>query len=187
LAAALGSFAAAVAVGGNGFVAAFVAGVAFGRGLVDVEIDVERTDELPELLGEVLALAVWFLFGATLVPLALSGFRPVELLYAVLSLTAVRLVPVGLSLLGSGLDARTILLVGWFGPRGLASVVFALLAVEELGETPLVAEVVGVVALTVLLSVFLHGISAGPLVSRYVRDEAARARSGSEPPLDLTP
>jgi sodium/hydrogen antiporter len=177
LAAALGSFAAAVAVDGNGFVAAFVAGVAFGRGLAGVEIEVEQADELPELLGELLALSVWFLFGAALVPLALHGFEPADLVYALLSLTAVRLLPVGLSLFRSGLDVRTVLLVGWFGPRGLASVVFALLAVEELGETPLVGEVVGVVALTVLLSVVLHGVSAGPLVSRYARAEAAPAPS----------
>ena len=85
------------------------------------------------------------------------------LVYALLSLTLVRLAPVALALIGSGLDRGTVLFVGWFGPRGLASVVFALLAVEELGETPVVDLAVGAVALTVLLSVVLHGISAGPL------------------------
>ena len=69
------------------------------------------------------------------------------------------------------------LFVGWFGPRGLASVVFALLAVEELGETPVVDLAVGAVALTVLLSVVLHGVSAGPLVARYVRLEAGGRRT----------
>jgi sodium/hydrogen antiporter len=171
LAAALSSFALAVAIDGNGFIAAFVAGVAFGAGLDDEVVDVERADELPELLGEVLALAVWFLFGAALVPLAVHHFDLAMLGYALLSLTVVRLVPVALSLVGAGLDRRTVLFVGWFGPRGLASVVFALLAIEELGETPVVVSAVGTVSLTVLLSVVLHGVTAGPLGGRYARLE----------------
>jgi NhaP-type Na+/H+ or K+/H+ antiporter len=79
------------------------------------------------------------------------------------------MVPVAVACLGTGLDRSTVLFVGWFGPRGLASVVFALLAVEELGETPLVGETVAVVALTVTLSVALHGITANPLGARYRR------------------
>ena len=172
LAAALSSFALAGAVGGNGFIAAFVAGIAFGAGADTKVVDVEHAVELPELLGEVMALVVWFLFGAVLVPLAVHGFSVAMLAYALLSLTLVRLGPVALALIGSRLDGGTVLFVGWFGPRGLASVVFALLAVEELGETPVVDLAVGVVALTVLLSVVLHGISAGPLVVRFVRHEA---------------
>ena len=171
LAAALGSFALALAFDGNGFIAAFVAGIAFGAGLDDEVVDVEKSDELPELLGEVLALAVWFLFGAALVPVAFDHFDLPVLVYALLSLTVVRLVPVALALLGSGMDRRTVLFVGWFGPRGLASVVFALLAIEDLGETPVVMSAVGAVSLTILLSVVLHGLSAGPLGSRYARFE----------------
>jgi NhaP-type Na+/H+ or K+/H+ antiporter len=93
------------------------------------------------------------------------------LAYALLSLTVIRMIPVALALVGSGLDRPTVLFVGWFGPRGLASVVFALLAIEELGESSLVGQAVAVVALTVVLSVVLHGVSAGPLGSRYVRKE----------------
>jgi NhaP-type Na+/H+ or K+/H+ antiporter len=171
LAAALASFELAVALDGNGFIAAFVAGIAFGARLPADVADVEEVGELPELMGELLALAVWFLFGAALVPLALDYLSMSTLVYALLSLTVIRMVPVALSLLGSGLDLPTVLFVGWFGPRGLASVVFALLAVEELGESPLVGQAVAVVALTVLLSVVLHGVSAGPLGSRYVRTE----------------
>jgi NhaP-type Na+/H+ or K+/H+ antiporter len=171
LAAALSSFALAVAAGGNGFIAAFVAGLAFGAALDDKVVDVESAGELPELVGEVLALAVWFVFGAVLVPVALDGFGLSVLLYALLSLTVVRMVPVALSLLGTGLDRRTVLFVGWFGPRGLASVVFAILAVEELGETGLVGPAVAAVSLTVLLSVVLHGVTAGPLTGRYGRLE----------------
>jgi sodium/hydrogen antiporter len=166
------SFAGAVALDGNGFIAAFVAGIAFGNRLPDDVAEVDNVAELPELLGELMALAVWFLFGAALVPIALDHFSTSSLVYAALSLTVIRVLPVALSLVGAGLDRSTVLFVGWFGPRGLASVVFALLAIEELGEVPVVGQAVGVVALTVLLSVVLHGVSAGPLGRRYVREQS---------------
>ncbi len=118
-------------------------------------VDVEVADELPELLGEVLALAVWFLFGAVLVPVAFDNFDLAIVVYALLSLTVVRMLPVALALVGAGLDRQTVLFMGWFGPRGLASVVFALLAVEELGETSYVVPAIGAVSFTVLLSVVL--------------------------------
>ena len=89
------------------------------------------SESFPELIGEVLALAVWFLFGAALLPVAFDHFSVSILAYALLSLTVVRMLPVALALTGTGLDRPTVLFVGWFGPRGLASVVFALLAVEE--------------------------------------------------------
>lgn len=175
LAAALASFALALALDGNGFIAAFVAGIAFGAGLPEDVADAHEVAELPELLGELMALAVWFLFGAALVPVALDHLSASTLAYALLSLTVLRMLPVALSLLGAGLDAWTVGFVGWFGPRGLASVVFALLAIEELGESPLVGEAIAVISLTVLLSVALHGVSAGPLGSRYVLVEAGDA------------
>ncbi|MFI6830020.1 MULTISPECIES: cation:proton antiporter [unclassified Kribbella] len=181
LAAALSSFALAVAFGGNGFIAAFVAGIAFRATLDEQTVDADTVVELPELVGEVMALAVWFLFGAALLPIALHNFGFTLLAYAVLSLTVVRMVPVALSLLGAGLDRKTALFVGWFGPRGLASVVFALLAVEELGEIPVVERVVAVVALTVFLSVVLHGVTAGPLGRRYVHLEQADEDQGGGP------
>ena len=188
LAAALSSFALAVTLHGNGFIAAFVAGMAFGAKLDAGVADVERTDELPELLGEVLALAVWFLFGAVLVPVAFDSFSVSILVYALLSLTLIRCVPVALSLIGSGLDRQTVIFVGWFGPRGLASVVFTLLAVEELGEGSGAAPAVAAVTFTVLLSVVFHGVSAGPLAAAYARSrkhhdpagEAPRARSSAK-------
>ena len=171
LAAALTSFALAGAIDGNGFIAAFVAGIAFGAA-VPKELDVGELGELPELIGELLALAVWFLFGAALLPVAFDHFSVSTLAYALLSLTVIRMVPVALALTGAGMDRPTVLFVGWFGPRGLASVVFALLAVEELGEASSIGQAIAVVALTVLVSVVLHGVSAGPLGGRYVRAEA---------------
>ena len=181
LAAAFSSFALAVAFSGNGFIAAFVAGIAFRARLDEDVVDADNAVELPELLGEVMALAVWFLFGAVLVPVAVHNFDVPILVYALLSLTVVRIVPVALSLMGTGLDRRTVFFVGWFGPRGLASVVFALVAVEELGQTQLVGQAVATVTLTVLLSVALHGISAGPLGSRYVRLEQSQDEPSAGP------
>jgi len=172
LAAALASFAVAVAVDSNGFIAAFVAGIAFGAALPEDVADVEEIGELPELVGEVMALGVWFLFGAALVPVALDHVSWSTLAYAFLSLTVVRMLPVAIALTGMGLDGRTVAFVGWFGPRGLASVVFAILAVEELGESEVVRQSIAIVALTVLLSVVAHGVSAGPLGRRYVASES---------------
>lgn len=171
LAAALASFALAVALDGNGFIAAFVAGIAFGAVLPSDVVDVQDVAELPELLGELLALGVWFLFGVALVPIALDHLTVSTVVYAALSLTVIRMVPVALSLVGTGLGRRTVLFVGWFGPRGLASVVFALLAVEELHDSTVVGPAIAVVALTILASVVLHGASAGPLVRRYASQE----------------
>ena len=102
------------------------------------------------------------------------------MLYSVLSLTVVRMVPVGISLLGSGQDRATIAFVAWFGPRGLASVVFALLAVEELGiGDPRIVTALDAIAVTILLSVFAHGITARPLAGRYVRGHPT-----ARPPVD---
>jgi NhaP-type Na+/H+ or K+/H+ antiporter len=172
LAVAVAAFAVAGAFEVNGFIAAFVAGIAFGALLDREVVDLERTVELPELGGELLALIVWFLFGSILVPLAIEHLDWRAIVYAFASLTIIRMLPVAVSLIGSGLDRPSVLFIGWFGPRGLASVVFALLAIEELGETlPEVDRAVAAVVLTVTLSVVLHGISARSGGLRYIRSE----------------
>ena len=125
LAAALSSYALAITLAGNGFIAAFIAGIAFGASLPRDVADPDKVSELPELVGEILSLAVWFLFGAALVPVAFRYFSVWTLGYAVLSLTVIRLLPVWLALLGTRHDTQTVLFLGWFGPRGLASVVLA--------------------------------------------------------------
>lgn len=168
LALALGCYLGAVATGGNGFVAAFCGGLAFGaaagrRGPAEV-VFLEQASGLVSLL-------VWTAFGMIAVPLVLTGLDVVSVVYAVLSLTVVRMLPVALALIGSGLDHRTVAFVGWFGPRGLASLVFALIAVEELG--PQADPAVVVIAVTVLLSVLVHGFSAAPLAARYGRTATA--------------
>lgn len=183
LALAMSALAVSLACDGNGFIAAFVAGAAFGALADRGELDLDRITELPELGGGLLALVVWFLFGATLLPVAIEHLEGAVVLYALLSLTVVRMVPVALSMLGAGLDRPTITFLAWFGPRGLASVVFALLAIEELGETH-ETTTIAAVALTVATSILLHGLSAGPGGRRYLQRErpdpatGPRARQG---------
>ena len=160
---AVGAFAISQQLDVNYFVAAFVAGLAL-RGAIGHD-DPEGT-ELPELLGRILSLAVWFLFGAALL---LQGLERVDwriALYAVLSLTLVRMVPVAAAMAGSHAGRRPTLFVGWFGPRGLASVVFGLLIVEELPlADPGVQTVLSTMVLTVLLSVLAHGVTGRPLAA----------------------
>jgi NhaP-type Na+/H+ or K+/H+ antiporter len=183
LAAAIASFAVAISLDGNGFIAAFVAGISFGAVLKRDVTPVHVATELPELLGEVLALVVWFIFGAALVPVVLDNLGVATVVYALISLTVVRMLPVWLALMGTGLGTRSALFMGWFGPRGLASIVFALLAIEGLGQGALVEQAVAAVSLTVVLSVVLHGVTAGPLGRRYVRlsqaDEETAVEGGA--------
>ncbi len=163
LALALCAYACALALHGNGFIAAFTGGLAFGttggrRGAPLVPF-VEEAGALASLL-------VWLAFGAVAVASAFSGLTWQIIVYAVLSLTVIRMVPVAAALAGARLGWPTVALVGWFGPRGLASVVFALLALEELGKTA-VGPAVTVIGITVLLSVIAHGATAEPLADRY--------------------
>ena len=153
-------------IGGNSFVAAFVAGTAFtaAASWVDEEESaLDRTEGLSELLG----FAVWLVFGLAALPLIRDQIGWRELLFAVLSLTVLRMVPVALSLVGTGMRARTVAFIGWFGPRGLASVVFALLAVEDLEVDDSLREAIATLAMTVLLSVILHGLTADVFAARY--------------------
>jgi sodium/hydrogen antiporter len=179
LALATSALAVTLAFDGNGFIAAFVAGIAFGALADRDQLDVERVNELPELSGELLALVVWFLFGATLLPVAAEHLGGPVVLIALLSLTVVRMVPVGLGMVGAGLDRPTTTFLAWFGPRGLASVVFALLAIEELGDTDEATVIaVAAVSVTVAASILLHGLTAGPGGRRYVEREYADPTTG---------
>ena len=115
--------------------------------------------------GSLVSMLVWFAFGALAIPIVLVRADLAVVAYAILSLTLVRMVPVALACWGAGLDRKTVLFVGWFGPRGLASLVFALLALEDLGTAA--DDVVAIIGVTVLLSVLAHGLSASPLAARY--------------------
>jgi sodium/hydrogen antiporter len=151
-------------LGGNVFVAAFAAGLAMTAAYGRVP---ESFLEFAEIGSELLGLMVFFLFGALLVGIAATISLPV-VIYAVLSLTIVRVLPVAISLAGTRLRRPTVAFVGWFGPRGLASIVLTLVALGDGGGTPpFGATVVSAVALTIALSVIAHGLSAGPAAARY--------------------
>jgi sodium/hydrogen antiporter len=165
LALAIIAWALADAIGGNGFIAAFVGGLVIGP---TVERVGERLIRFTEAEGQLLNLSVFFIFGVLAAGLARSLSWTI-VLYALLSLTVIRMLPVAISLLGTRLRAVSVLFAGWFGPRGLASVVLGLVVIEE---APLLAgrdEMEMVVTLTVLLSVLLHGLTAAPLSAAYAR------------------
>jgi sodium/hydrogen antiporter len=170
LAAAAGAYTLATLTHGSGFIGAWVAGFAFARPLrrgKRPEAEVARTTELAEDLGGLLAMLSLLLFGAVLLGPALEHLSWRIAGYAVLSLTVIRMLPVALALTASRLKAPTVAYIGWFGPRGLASVVFGLLVAEENLHG---ADLIGhVVAITVGLSVLLHGASAAALAARYGR------------------
>ncbi|MEE8473949.1 MAG: cation:proton antiporter [Myxococcota bacterium] len=160
---ALLAFGAAEFVGGNGFMAAFVAGLTLGntaRGVCTCLY------EFGEAEGQLLTLLVFLAFGAVILPEALPHATGAALLYALLSLTFVRMLPVALSLLGTGLRPASVAFLGWFGPRGLASILFALLIVDE-GRLSIGPFLESVVMLTVLASTVLHGLTAYPLARRF--------------------
>jgi NhaP-type Na+/H+ or K+/H+ antiporter len=153
---------------GNGFIAAFSGGIIFSAATSN---RFAEPTEFTENTGAVLSLLVWGIFGAIAVPKAIlfsSDWRPFA--YAVLSLTVVRMLPVALAMRGAGLRTDTVALMGWFGPRGLASVVFTLLAFmtfKDVGKP--IDLLVAVATWTILLSVLTHGISAKPLSFWYSR------------------
>ena len=157
------SFSLAHLVGGNGFIAAFCAGLTLGNLSRPI---CACLYEFAEAEGQLLTLIVFMVFGAVLVPESAAFFDGTSLLYAALSLTVVRGLPVALSLVGARLHLSTVLFLGWFGPRGLASVLFALLVLEESLLSDREA-IIGVVMMTVLLSVFAHGLTAFPGVHWY--------------------
>ncbi len=163
LALALFAYSTSVVAGTNGFIAAFVAGMAFGT--VDHHND-EAALQFTEEAGTLLSLLVWFAFGAVMLVPGLEGVGWRDVVFALLALTLLRMVPVAIALTGTGLDRATVAFVGWFGPRGLASVVFGLIAVDSL-EPAQSKVVLAAVTLTVALSVLLHGVSASPLAARY--------------------
>jgi NhaP-type Na+/H+ or K+/H+ antiporter len=162
LALAICAYACAVALHGNGFIAAFVGGLAYGSTSGEHG---ERLVPYVEETGALVSLLVWLAFGAIAVVPAFESLTWQRVLYAVLSLTVIRMVPVALALVGTRLGRAAVAFVGWFGPRGLASVVFALLALEDLGHPA--SPAVSVIAFTILLSVVAHGLTASPLAHRY--------------------
>ena len=155
-------------IGGNGFIAAFVGGMVFGN---TIRHPCTFLFEFMETEGELLMLITFLIFGAVLLPESIEHLRWEYVLYAVLSLTVIRMVPVAISLVGTRLRLPTVLFLGWFGPRGLASILFVLLILEESG-VPHSNELLYITVITVALSALLHGVSAAPWARMYGRKAA---------------
>ncbi len=155
-------FALAQCLGGSGFIAAFVGGLVAGYLLGEHRHSYLQSNES---YGELLSVIVWVLFGAVVIVKAWPAFTWQSWVYALASLTVLRMVPVWISLLGTTLSTESRLFIGWFGPRGLASIVFAVIVMQEtLLARP---QILATVACTVLLSVVLHGITASPWAKRF--------------------
>ena len=157
------AFVAADELGGNGFIAAFVGGGAAGVAAGPVTV---RALDFAEEDGELLNLAVFFIFGVFAFH-ALGDATWEIVAYAVLSLTLIRMLPVAVSVIGLGLRPATVGFLGWFGPRGLASIILALVVVEDAPALQGIELIFVVMTVTVLLSVFAHGITAAPFSRRF--------------------
>ncbi len=153
-------FAIAQLLEGSGFIAAFVGGILYGK--------INQKDKggllrAAEGTGDSLGLVTWFLFGMVSIGQVVSGFSWTALLYAILSLTVIRIVPVFIALLNTNHSTRERLFMGWFGPRGLASIVFLLIIMEL--RLPNLEPINSAICLTIILSIFAHGLSAQPLIN----------------------
>lgn len=160
----LSIFAGADLLGGNGFIAAFVGGAMFGR-----LCGAGRRRRLllfSESEGHLLELGIFFAFGLAFMPVVIDDISWSAAVYAVLSVTVIRMLPVAVATLGASIDLRTVLFLAWFGPRGLASLVLALIILEE-GDVAASEQIFVIAGLTVALSIVLHGLTATPLVQRY--------------------
>lgn len=165
IALALLSYLLADPLGGNGFIAAFVGGLVVGHFIEHYE---ETVAKFTEVGSHLLILVMFFILGVNIV-LSFEQLKIVHIFYAVLSLTVVRMLPVAISMIRERFQVSTVLFIGWFGPRGLASIVLALVFLEEAADLPGRETILLSVAATVLLSIFAHGITAVPLTERYAR------------------
>jgi NhaP-type Na+/H+ or K+/H+ antiporter len=159
---ALTCFATAQSLGGSGFIASFAGGLLFGG------LERQHREMLlraAEGTGDTFALITWVIFGSAVIGQAIGFFSWRILLYAVLSLTLIRMLPVFLSLAGSGLNTESKLFIGWFGPRGLASIVFGVIVMNA--NLPNSHTMAVVVVFTVVLSILAHGITANPWARAY--------------------
>jgi sodium/hydrogen antiporter len=167
-------FAAAQAVGGSGFIACFVGGLLLSRLRERHKAELLRG---AEHMGEALALLTWVVFGGIVVARMIYRVTWSALLYAVLSLTVIRMLPVFLCLIGTRTSVADKLFIGWFGPRGLATIVFAVLVLDE--KLPGNDTIMLTAGWTVLLSVIAHGVTANPLVRRMVARSSIETAAGA--------
>jgi NhaP-type Na+/H+ or K+/H+ antiporter len=151
-------------LGGNGFIATFVFGLISGSVMSKSEID--TLDQFAEAENTLLMFVTYMIFGMVMLAPMLKHISPLMIIYALLSLTIVRMLPVAISLIGTKLQPITVLFMGWFGPRGIASILYILvvLETEEIAGSEIIF---GVAVTTIFISVMAHGISAGPIAERY--------------------
>ena len=161
-------------MGGSGFIGAFVGGLFFG-GLIKGHKVKEELLLGAEGMGDLLSLLTWFVFGAVTFGHGLQNVTWQVITYALLSLTVIRVIPVMLCLVGVSMHFDSRLFLGWFGPRGLASIVFIVMVIGE--NLPGGDTLTAVVTWTVALSIVAHGLSAVPYAAWYGRAVAARAGS----------
>ncbi len=155
-------FALAQVLGGSGFIAAFAGGMLFGGLAKEYKHGLLLAGEGT---GDTLALITWVVFGAAVVGQSIGHFTWSAVLYAVLSLTVIRMLPVWLSIGGMGLKSDAKLFLGWFGPRGLASIVFAIIVLDA--KLPGGDTLAMVVACTIILSILAHGLTAIPFAAAF--------------------
>lgn len=171
---ALGTYLVADHLGGSGFIAAYLAGITFGRILNRLETPSEHFAETGRDLGTVLTMTAFLIFGAYLLPPHFGAFTAATVFYAILSLTVVRMIPVAISMIGTGLKVPTLTYLGWFGPRGLASIIFAGVLVEEAGHEQTQLGV-GAIIVTIAFSILLHGVTAPWGADKYAAWHEGRA------------
>jgi len=169
---AIACFAVAQSLHGSGYIAAFIGGLLFG---FKAKKATHRLVFASEALAETLSLLTWFIFGAAVIARQVEFVTWEMLVYAVLSLTVIRMLPVFVSLAGSGESLGSKLFFGWFGPRGLASIVFAIIVLEK--GVPEAKFIATIVAVTVVFSLVAHGISANPLARVMGQKEGRKADS----------
>jgi NhaP-type Na+/H+ or K+/H+ antiporter len=157
------------AAGASMFIAAFIAGLAVQVGFKEAG---KHSVEFTEEWGQLLNWSVFFMFGL-LVLRSWSQFTPAHVLYAALSLTVVRMLPVAISLIGTRFSRATVWFMGWFGPRGLASIVLGLVYLEQETQQPGESTIQLAVMVTVWFSIFAHGVSARPGINLYAAKVAA--------------
>jgi NhaP-type Na+/H+ or K+/H+ antiporter len=162
------AFSLAEAVHGNGFIATYFAGMLLGTQTEEIR---ERIREFGEAESHAFVLFIFLLLGMLLIPVSFQYWDWPAIIYAILSLTVIRMAPVALSLIGSGLSTSTVLFIGWFGPRGIASVLYLLMTILKLGSEGY-ERMIAIIALTVLMSVFLHGITAVPFSKLFKSEES---------------
>jgi NhaP-type Na+/H+ or K+/H+ antiporter len=166
---AIACFSVAQSLHGSGYIAAFTGGLFFGFRAKEAT---HRLVLAAEGTGEALAMMTWFIFGAAIIGKFIQDFTWEMLVYALLSLTVIRMLPIFLSLSGTGVSTSSKLFLGWFGPRGLASIVFGIIVLSE--DVPGADLIAMVVVLTVLLSLVAHGVSANPLARLLGKKEGRK-------------